>query len=386
MNPYKRVFLIVFILGGCFAGCTGVKVKRYAPVNKHAIPEAVQLLEFLYSIQGKYTLTGMHNFVSDIDRYDRVADSLTGKTPVIWGSDFSFRVQGGDPCDFRHCGPLNLPVPGNAELPCEVLGLATATQRQLLVDAVIKKHAEGRIITLMWHCCWPANGDDCSGEDIWRWADNLPSPEEWNELITDGMELNAAWKRQMDGIAVYLKQLRDAGVPVLWRPFHEMNGVWFWWCNKPGENGFRKLWIGMYEYFTYHHQLNNLLWVWDANAPRTNSGDEAWPYADYYPGAEYVDVLAADVYHADWKQSHHDELVALGKGKIIALGEVGDLPSAEVYEKQPQWVWFMPWGYFIRNKRNVQMAREIYNHPRSINLDGIDFSGKTYKLKKNGSL
>ncbi|WP_244267598.1 glycoside hydrolase family 26 protein [Bacteroides oleiciplenus] len=356
--------------------------KRYMPVNKNAMPEVVQLLDFLYSIQGKYTLTGIHNFASDINRYDQVVDSLTGKTPVIWGSDFSFNALGENQCDFRHCGPLNLTVPGNRTVPCEVLNLSTTQQRQLIVDAAIKKYHEGRIITLMWHCCWPTNGDDCNGDDIWRWADNLPSQEEWDELTTDGTELNNLWKKQMDGIAVYLKQLQAAGVPVLWRPFHEMNGVWFWWCNKPGENGFKKLWISMYNYLTDYHKLNNLLWVWNTNAPRNNPGDEAGPYADYYPGSDYVDVLAADVYHADWKQSHHDELVALGKGKIISLGEVGALPSTEVYENQPQWSWFMPWGYFILNSDNVKIAKDIYNHPRSVNLDMIDFSDQTYKLKK----
>ena len=72
-----------------------------------------------------------------------------------------------------------------------------------------------------------------------------------------------------------------------------------------------------------HHKLNNLIWVWNANAPRLLPNDEAWAYEDYFPGLECVDVLAADVYHHDYKQSHHDELVKLGEGKVIALGEVG---------------------------------------------------------------
>ena len=380
MKQSNSLFFIAVLLS--LASCAKMEEKRYMPINKNAMPEVVQLLDFLYSIQGKYTLTGIHNFASDINRYDQVVDSLTGKTPVIWGSDFSFNALGENQCDFRHCGPLNLTVPGNRTVPCEALNLSTAQQRQLIVDEAIKKYHEGRIITLMWHCCWPTNGDDCNGNDIWRWADNLPSQKEWDELTTDGTELNNLWRKQMDGIAVYLKQLQAAGVPVLWRPFHEMNGVWFWWCNKPGENGFKKLWISMYNYLTDYHKLNNLLWVWNTNAPRNNPGDEAGPYADYYPGSDYVDVLAADVYHADWKQSHHDELVALGKGKIISLGEVGALPSTEVYENQPQWSWFMPWGYFILNRDNVKIAKDIYNHPRSVNLDMIDFSDQTYKLKK----
>ena len=43
----------------------------------------------------------------------------------------------------------------------------------------------------------------------------------------------------MNTVIPYLRQLRDARIPILWRPYHEMNGVWFWWCAKPGENGFK---------------------------------------------------------------------------------------------------------------------------------------------------
>jgi mannan endo-1,4-beta-mannosidase len=42
----------------------------------------------------------------------------------------------------------------------------------------------------------------------------------------------------MDTVIPYLRQLQEAHVPVLWRPYHEMNGAWFWWGNHPGENGF----------------------------------------------------------------------------------------------------------------------------------------------------
>lgn len=350
------------------------------PVNSTSSLEAKQLLSFLYTLQGKYTLTGMHNFVSDINRYDSIVTVLTGKRPVIWGADFSFNVLGDNKSDFRHCGPMNINVPGNG-LPCKELFVSIEQQRQLLVNTAIKRYREGRIITLMWHCCWPSNCNDCNGNDIWRWKDNLPTQEEWNELLTDGTDLNFLWKKQMDSVAKYLKQLKDANVPVLWRPFHEMNGVWFWWCNKPGDNGFKRLWISMYEYFTKHHNLNNLLWVWNANAPRNIPGDEAGRYSDFYPGSEYVDILASDVYHGDWKQSHYDELIELGEGKIIALGEVGDLPDIDVYEKQQKWSWFMPWGYFILNENNRSLIKDIFLHPKSITLDEISVKDGVYKLK-----
>ena len=90
-----------------------------------------------------------------------------------------------------------------------------------------------------------------------------------------------------------------------------------------------------YDYLTRHHQLNNLLWVWNTNAPRDIPGDEAFDYDLFFPGHEYVDILAADVYRNDYKQSHHDDLIQLAGNKTIALGEVGGLPDPEILSEQP---------------------------------------------------
>ncbi|MDR2495867.1 MAG: glycoside hydrolase family 26 protein [Tannerellaceae bacterium] len=400
MKAQLKSFLI---LVSCliFAGCSNQV--GFAPVNSNASSEAKQLLSFLYSARGKYTIAGQHNFVSDFDRYDNIVHEMTGAYPALWGADFSFMAEGDNIARFQHCGPMNLTAPFG---PCEVNGRSKENLRQSIVDEAKKKHAEGRIITLMWHCCFPSNGDECNGDDIWRLAERLPSQSEWDELVTVGTPLNIMWKKQMDGVAVYLAQLRDAGVPVLWRPFHEMNGVWFWWCNKPGDDGFKKLWIGMYNYFTKHHKLNNLLWVWNTNAPRDKKNDEAFAYKDFYPGSEYVDVLAADVYANDWKQSHHDQLLELGGGKLMALGEVGNVPTPEICAAQPFWSWFMVWGYCIYDfsamitvpapppaegdTTNVERrptfqfpstnpaVENIYNDPKTISLEDIVFSKHKY--------
>ena len=215
--------------------------------------------------------------------------------------------------------------------------------------------------------------------------DEGPSDEEWDALCTDGSALNEAWKREMDTVIPYLAQLQEAGVPVLWRPYHEMNGAWFWWGNKPGENGFKRLWIMTYKYFT-EKGLNNLLWVWDANAPRVKENDDALPYELFYPGNEYVDVLAADIYGWDYKQSHHDQLAALGEGKPIAMGELGQLPKTlDTFEEQPGWTWFMVWGYFIGGHRgtedHLKLVRSIYDSPRILTLDEIAFEDGQWHVR-----
>lgn len=345
------------------------------PVNRNASPEAVKLLAFLTEIQGHHTLTAQHNFASSGSKYTDLVKAITGKAPMIWGSDFSFCYKGNAPEKFQHCGPINLTAPGE---PLYFVEATPEVARARLVQAAIKLHQEGHIITLMWHAAPPGVGDYCDGTAIWTWG-NRPSPEDWDRITTEGTPLNLAWKKQADLIAGYLKQLRDAHVPVLWRPYHEMNGVWFWWCDKKGESGFKKLWIMMYDYFVNYHKLNNLIWVWDTNAPRNIPGDEAFAYVDFWPGSEYVDILAADVYRRDWKQSHYDDLLKLANGKPIALGEVGDPPTSEILDHQPRWTWFMPW--FLQT-RNPEALKAIFADKRVLSKDDVSIDGEgNYRVK-----
>ena len=378
----NNIHIIVLSLIILFVSCAR---EDSLTVNPDAIKEARELLEFLYEIEGKYTLSGQHNFIAAGSKYTDMIKDITGKYPIVWGSDFSFCYQGDQPIRFLHCGPLNLMDPGDANYsdPGEndyFTGLSPHQARQQLVQNAIQKHKEGYIITLMWHACPPSLEDCCDGQEIWT-MENRPSQQEWDELTTDGTQLNNAWKQQADTIAVYLKQLNAASVPILWRPYHEMNGVWFWWCSKKGEDGFKKLWIMMYDYYVNHHLLDNLIWVWNTNAPRDIPGDEAFAYEEFWPGHEYVDVLAADVYRGDWKQSHHDDLLKLADGKPIALGEVGGPPSPEILMEQNHWAWFMPWGNLVLWGNGPEAIKELFESDRILTKDDVTLDKKgNYRL------
>ena len=365
-------------------------------VNPDASKEAQNLYNFIQEIQGEYILSGMHNFCGKGSEYTDQLEQLTGKKAIVWGSDFSFCVEGDNAMRYQHCGPANLPAISQERYndpfdtirprklpPVEFLDISLDEARKKTIAEAKKKYAEGHIITLMWHGCFPTDGDCCDGSSIWA-MENRPSQEEWEKLVTEGTELNNAWKVGVDKIAEYLKQLQDENIPVLWRPYHEMNGVWFWWCNQKGEQGFKRLWIMMYNYFTNVHKLNNLIWVWNTNAPRDIPGDEAWDYELFYPGTEYVDILAADVYRNDYKQSHHDDLVAMDGGKPIALGEVGNVPTLEIIEKQPNWTWFMPWGWILFVFDKPELVKEIMNSEKVLTLDEIERDKKeNYTVKQN---
>jgi mannan endo-1,4-beta-mannosidase len=360
--------------------------------NPAATPAAVNLYNFLQDIQGKYTLSGQHNFVGKGSEFTEQVEALTGKTPVVWGSDFSFSVKGDTAMHFQHAGPANLPTisverikaliaemkkkgqpwppPPDAFPKVEFLDITLAQARAKTIAEIKARHAKGQIITLMWHGAFPADEIPCRGESVWA-EGHLPTAEQWDELVTDGTKLNEAWKKGADEIAGYLQELQAANIPVLWRPYHEMNGEWFWWGHKTGEQGFKRLWIMMHDRFTNVHHLNNLIWVWDANAPRGIPGDRAIPYEDCFPGVGCVDVLASDIYRNDYKQSHYDQLLALGQGKPVALGEVGELPSPEILQQQPRWTWFMSWGWILFLANEPDRIKAIYNSSRVLTLDKI---------------
>ncbi|EDY82017.1 Glycosyl hydrolase family 26 [Verrucomicrobiia bacterium DG1235] len=382
---------VAIVFGGSFSYSEGPE-SYIAPINPKASEEAINLYRFIQDVQGEYILSGQHNFVGKGSEYTEQLEALTGKSPVVWGADFSFTAKGDKAMEFQHAGPANLPaidVEGVREVvekleelglewppppemfpELEFLDITIEDARESTIEEAKRRHAMGHIITLMWHGCYPTDAYPCDGLSVWA-EGNLPSDEEWNELVTDGTELNEAWKVGMDVIAVYLKELRDDNIPVLWRPYHEMNGEWFWWGHKKGEDGFKRLWLMTYDYLTNHHELNNLIWVWNANAPRGLPGERGIPYEDYFPGAEYVDVLACDVYRNDYKQSHHDQLVALAEGKPLALGEVGEMPSLEVLKEQPQWTWMMTWGWILFFSNEAEFIKELYDSEQVLTLDEI---------------
>lgn len=324
-----------FIFCSIFICCAmNAQTRHYAPVNPNATLEARTLLERLYRNvdEGKIVSGQHHNeyqmqmpeYMMDLDRIE----AASGKVPMLWGGDLAWNAW-------------------------QVVELATRAWNR------------GHIVTLMWHVNRPF--DRTPRVDFKSQVQGDFSDEQWKELVTEGTEMNRMWTEQVDSIANYLKILKDRHIPVLWRPYHEMNGEWFWWGWRQGPEGFAKLWKMMYHRMVDVHHLDNLIWVWNANGPRDIPNDTALAYDLFYPGNEYVDVLATDVYNRDWKQSHHDQLVELGKGKLIALGELGSLPTPEQLRKMNKFAWFMVWSGFTSERHNTPEAlNDIYSMPEVI--------------------
>jgi len=303
-------FRILFLILLCFFNGLASGGPDILPVTPHASPEAVELLNYIYSISGRQTMTGQHCHPLAGDSRLFIVYRSTKHYPALFGQDFGFSPPGTwDGINFR----------------------------QQIVEHAIRRYYDGFVITLMWHAVPPTEDEPVEFRES---VQGDLTDQEWQDLITPGTGIHERWKSQVDVIAFFLKQIRDAGVPVLWRPYHEMNGGWFWWGRKPGDDGYKKLWRMMFERLVHFHGLNNLIWVYNANEVKKNVD----PYEDTFPGHDVVDILATDVYTEGFNQMNYDQLLALAGDKPVALGEVGRPPTRDILKRQPRWTWFMSWG------------------------------------------
>jgi len=136
-----------------------------------------------------------------------------------------------------------------------------------------------------------------------------------NGLLTRGTVTNSNFMKLLDSVATGLQQLQKAGVVVIWRPFHEMNGDWFWWGSKlMTASQFVSVWQYVHNYMTNNMGLNNIVWLWAMNAGGNLSR---------YPGKDYVDIVGQDLYTSHPTQGQPGYNLLISTGKPIVLAEFG---------------------------------------------------------------
>lgn len=318
-------------------------------VNPNADENTKRLYKFLCDIYGKYSLAGQY---ADEGRasseYEKIT-AKTGKTFAVLGLDM-----------------------GNYSLGSKAHGAESKTV-EYAYDWY--KNAGG-IVQLCWHWTTPEDYAVNSGDQPWYSSFYKEGSKLDLDKIMNG-EDDAAYQLLMDDIdnmANELARLRDAGVPVLWRPLHEASGGWFWWGNCEPES-YKKLWNVMYDKMTNEHNLTNLIWVW-------NGQDPAW-----YPGDETVDINGWDIYagnHVDSSQSGRFDDMATNYGtktKLIALTENGCVMDPDkVFNDNARWLFWGTWsdpftmklGVVINDEyTTVELLTKAYNHERVLTLDEL---------------
>ena len=335
---------IIFLL--ILSSVTYLTTIASEPVTPNASREAKALLDLFYRISGKYTLTGQHNYPATKDRNSKFAAKYIGQTPAIWSTDMGFAKEG---------------------------DTDSYLARPDIVKEAIRQHKKGSLVTICWHAVPPTANEPVTFQPDRR----NPAPpdalasvqgklldEQFKDVLTPGTELYKKWEAQVDSVAVYLKKLRDANVPVLWRPYHEMNGDWFWWGGRVDENSTSALYRQLFERYTKVHKLNNLIWVWNVDRPSM----PVRKFTNFYPGNDYLDIVSLDVYGSDFNQAYYDSLKVLSLGKPLYFGEVGNPPTLNVLDVQPLWTGWVIWAGMVRNLTKKEYA-VLVNDPRVLSQE-----------------
>jgi mannan endo-1,4-beta-mannosidase len=311
------------------------------PANSHSNVRTRAVLKYIQSLEtrpdkrllsGQFSDFGEH---ANLNLPTRVY-SQTGQWPAIVGVDYA----GGG-------------------------GIYTQTPNR----AAIRYWKAGGLVTISAHLYNPARATNDAFSGL------RDRDVDLNTLLARGTESHARWMHELDQVAAGLQELQERGVVVLWRPFHEMNGNWFWWDGKDPET-FKQLWRQMFVYFTKTKHLNNLLWVYAPNYG-TNS-------AVYYPGDRYVDLTGLDAY-TDLVDTNH----ILGYAGMAQLpkpfgfteyGPQGpENPPGDydylrflhgVQTNFPRTVFFMSWNAKWSLARNTNVT-EMLNDPWIVNRNDL---------------
>jgi hypothetical protein len=293
-------------------------------------------LNYLKSISGSKTISGQHNREPNSNPAQSTNQifSTTGKYPALWSGDFLFASS-----DIAH--------------------------RQTMINQAKVQWNAGAIINIMFHACPPTQPEPCA------WDGGVVShltDAQWNELITNGTTLNNNWKARLNIIAGYLQDLKNNGVEVLFRPFHEMNQGVFWWAGRTGSNGTRKLYQITRDYLVNTKGLTNLIWVWNLQDFSSLSSD----LNNYDPGSNYWDVLSMDMYSSDgqgYTTAKYNAMVGKAGSKPIAIGECDLLPTSAQLSAQPRWTFFMGWAELVFSKNSTSAIQNLYGASNVLTRD-----------------
>jgi mannan endo-1,4-beta-mannosidase len=324
------------------------------------LPNKIRLLNYLSDVYGKNIISGQMDTSWTLNRIMDMVTRVytdTGKYPAIKGFDF-----------------IQLPTRAVYQNGGEQVNEAIEwwEGKNNSVPLLSDKEDIHGIVTFCWH--WRAAPEN----EFYTNQTKFRIPWKNGKLDTESAAFTDVIISDLDKVAVHLATLRDRGIPVLWRPLHEATGGWFWW-GASGAGPYKALWEFMHQYLTNVKQLNNLIWVWNAEN------------ANWFPNPATVDIIGRDLYAQNYSSQKQEftknQAMAPAKDRMVALSENGKIPDPdECIKDGAMWLWFMTWNdrsgstqgethkdnFWTGEATNTQAHKmKVYHHPAVITLDKL---------------
>lgn len=306
MTKYSIRIIIVLLT---YSQCSLAQIQL--PADKQATGETIRLYNNMKKLLRKGYMFGHQDDLAYGVNWKYVTGhsdikEVTGDYPAVYGWEL---------------GHLELDSTKNLD------GVPFDKMKQFIRDG----YNRGGVITISWHFT-----NALTGKSAW---DAVPGTV---AAILPGGVKHGLYKSWLDKLALFLLSLKGGHgefIPVIFRPFHELNGSWFWWGkNLCTPEELKQLYRFTETYLRNEKQVHHLLYAF--NTDRFFSREE---YLERFPGDEWVDIIGFDIYQRG-KESEKFiqemdkslstlEGIAVEKNKLPALTEFG-------YNEVPDPVWW----------------------------------------------
>lgn len=354
---YMLFLSLIIILGGCMTNRSEDVSSQSVMVDSNANEITQNLYYNLHKYSGKGLMFGhqatldygynWHSSQLPVDSIRSDVKDVSGSFPAVYGWDVNYVANPQFDDSTREA------------------------RRAIQLKRDQGTFERGGILTYEWHMYNPGTGK------------SFYDTTAVVHRIIPGGDLHPILKQNLDRAAEYFREL--APIPVIFRPWHEHNGDWFWWCKgSTNEEDFIALWRFTVEYLRDVHGLDNLIYAYSPDRSRIDIEDFETGYLWGYPGDAYVDIIGLDNY---WDLGHpvnetppeiqlehfrrsleYTVDIANTRGKVAALTETGleAIPNPRWWtdvilssilhnEKTRQIAYFLVW-------RNANYDREQRDH------------------------
>ena len=276
----KNALLFISIITGHFL---------FAQIDKNATKETKALCKNLKTISKEHILFGHqhaleygHGWSNEPNRSD--VKSVTGSHPAVVGIDFS---------EFS----------GHSKEEIEKAKI-------ILKQNVIDTYERGGITTVSWHFINPVSGKSFYKKDSTAVAamsfikERGSHHEQYKEIL-----------KTIADFAHSVKAKNGTLAPMIFRPYHEFDGDWFWW-GKPytSKEDFIAVWQFTVSYLRDVLGVHNFIYAFSPD----NKFNSETEYLERYPGDNYVDMFGIDDYGDFGRDGNYNLEAGIHKLKIIS--------------------------------------------------------------------